>query len=72
MVVDEAHHLRWDEETGGNAAYKLVERLAQKTRNMLLLTATPMALDSEYHALLRLLDRERFENPTAFGASVSA
>ncbi|MBT6176261.1 MAG: DEAD/DEAH box helicase family protein [Deltaproteobacteria bacterium] len=69
VVVDEAHHLRWDEQSGGNAAYKLVERLAGQTRNMLLLTATPMALDpAEYHALLRLLDRDRFEDPTAFGA----
>lgn len=69
VVVDEAHHLRWSEENGGNASYRLVERLAQQSRNLLLLTATPMALDpAEYHALLRLLDRERFEDPTAFGA----
>ena len=68
VVVDEAHHLRWSQEGGGNPAYRLVERLAGKTRHLLLLTATPMALDpAEYHALLRLLDPERFDDPTRFG-----
>ena len=28
VIVDEAHHLRWDATDGGNAAYKLVEGLA--------------------------------------------
>ena len=52
---------------GGNAAYKLVEGLAQKSKHMLLLTATPMALDpAEHYALLRLLDPERFEEVNAF------
>ena len=64
---DEAHHLRWDANDGGNAAYKLVEGLAQKSKHMLLLTATPMALDpAEHYALLRLLDPERFEEVNAF------
>ena len=67
VIVDEAHHLRWSQETGGNAAYQLVEALAENTHNLLLLTATPMALDpAEYHALLRLLDPERFDDPGSF------
>ena len=69
IVVDEAHHLRWGPKDGGNPAYRLMELLAQRTRHLLLLTATPMALDpTEYHALLRLLDPSRFDDPATFGA----
>ena len=72
IVVDEAHHLRWRPEDGGNPAYRLVERLAGRCRHLLLLTATPMALDPvEYHALLRLVDPARFDDPAAF-ADVAA
>lgn len=67
VIVDEAHHLRWRREDGGNPAYRLVEGLAAKTRHLLLLTATPMALDpAEYHALLRLLDPAKFDDPASF------
>ncbi|MED5465691.1 MAG: SNF2-related protein [Myxococcota bacterium] len=67
VIVDEAHHLRWSAEDGGNDVYQLVEGLAKNTRHLLLLTATPMALDpAEYHALLRLLDPKRFDEPKAF------
>lgn len=67
VVVDEAHHLRWRAEDGGNPSYRLVEAVAAQTRHLLLLTATPMALDpAEYHALLRLLDAQRFDDPKDF------
>jgi ATP-dependent helicase HepA len=67
VVVDEAHHLRWDAERGGNAGYRLLEGLAARARHVLLLTATPMALDpAEYYALLRLLDPARFDAPERF------
>jgi ATP-dependent helicase HepA len=67
VIVDEAHHLRWRPEDGGNAAYRLVEQLSGRARHLLLLTATPMALDpAEYHALLRLLDPTRFDDPGDF------
>ncbi len=67
VIVDEAHHLRWNTTDGGNRAYQIVEGLAENTKHLLLLTATPMALDpAEYHALLRLLDSERFDAPEVF------
>ncbi len=67
VIVDEAHHLRWRPDGQSNAGYQLVEGLAHMSRHLLLLTATPMALDpAEYHALLRLLDPARFDDPNAF------
>ncbi len=61
LVVDEAHHLMWSEEDGGNDRYDLVEELAQQTAGVLLLTATPEQLGVESHfARLRLLDPQRF------------
>lgn len=67
VIIDEAHHLRWSEKAGGNPGYRLAEALARRSRHLLLLTATPMALDpSEYHALLRLLDPSRFDDPAFF------
>ena len=67
VIVDEAHHLRWRPDDGGHPSYRLVEALARNSRHLLLLTATPMALDpTEYHALLRLLDPARFDDPATF------
>ena len=69
VIVDEAHHLRGGGtgERGQNPAYRLVAQLAARTRHLLLLTATPMALDpAEYHVLLRLLDPARFDAPKRF------
>ncbi|MFI7919342.1 DEAD/DEAH box helicase family protein, partial [Acinetobacter baumannii] len=60
LVVDEAHHLMWSEEEGGNDRYDLVEELAENTAGVLLLTATPEQLGVESHfARLRLLDPQR-------------
>jgi ATP-dependent helicase HepA len=51
VIVDEAHHLR------GDAAFRAVSSLAQRSWGLLLLTATPMQLDvEEYRRLLTLLD----------------
>jgi ATP-dependent helicase HepA len=70
VIVDEAHHLRWRPEDGGNPAYRTIEAVAGKCRHLLFLTATPMALDpAAYHALLRLLDPVRFDDPTRFAAT---
>lgn len=67
LVVDEAHHLMWSEEDGGNDRYDLVEELAEKTPGVLLLTATPEQLGVESHfARLRLLDPQRFSSLDRF------
>ncbi len=60
MIVDEAHHLGWSEQ-GESHAYRCVNDLAQKTKGLLLLTATPEQLGVESHfARLRLLDPDRY------------
>lgn len=67
LVVDEAHHLMWSEEEGGNDRYDLIEELAEKTPGVLLLTATPEQLGVESHfARLRLLDPQRFSSLDRF------
>ena len=67
LVVDEAHHLMWSEEDGGNDRYDLIEELAEKTPGVLLLTATPEQLGVESHfARLRLLDPQRFNSLDRF------
>ncbi|MEB3766185.1 RNA polymerase-associated protein RapA [Acinetobacter sp. MD2] len=67
LVVDEAHHLMWSEEEGGNDRYDLVEELAEKIAGVLLLTATPEQLGVESHfARLRLLDPQRFSSLERF------
>lgn len=66
VVVDEAHHLEW---APGDAspAYAAVERLAARTRGLLLLTATPEQLGVAGHfARLRLLDPARYDDLEAF------
>ncbi|KAB8306165.1 RNA polymerase-associated protein RapA [Erwinia endophytica] len=66
MVVDEAHHLAWQEGQPGDE-YRVIEQLAQQIPGVLLLTATPEQLGMESHfARLRLLDPNRFHNFTAF------
>lgn len=61
LVVDEAHHLHWDSEQGGNDKYDMVAEFATQTAGVLLLTATPEQLGLESHfARLRLLDPNRF------------
>ncbi|WP_426416572.1 RNA polymerase-associated protein RapA [Aestuariirhabdus sp. LZHN29] len=60
LVVDEAHHLQWQAQNPSQE-YLLVERLAQQTPSVLLLTATPEQLGKASHfARLRLLDPDRY------------
>ncbi len=62
LVVDEAHHLLWTPEEA-SPEYRLVEKLAENTAGLLLLTATPEQLGKESHfARLRLLDPDRFSD----------
>ena len=66
MIVDEAHHLHWSEDDPG-FEYQLVDQLAQNTKGVLLLTATPEQLGkSSHYARLRLLDHVRFPDYKAF------
>ena len=60
MVVDEAHHLNWQQDNP-SIEYQCIEQLAQVIPGVLLLTATPDQLGHESHfARLRLLDSDRF------------
>jgi len=60
MVVDEAHHLNWQQDDP-SIEYLCIEQLAQTIPGVLLLTATPDQLGHESHfARLRLLDPDRF------------
>ncbi|MEM7196661.1 MAG: SNF2-related protein [Pseudomonadota bacterium] len=66
LVVDEAHHLQWSQQEP-SLEYALVEKLAEETRSVLLLTATPEQLGRESHfARLRLLDPARFSDFDSF------
>jgi ATP-dependent helicase HepA len=66
VVVDEAHHLAWSPEAP-SPAYTAIERLAQQTPGLLLLTATPEQLGIAGHfARLRLLDQDRFTDFAEF------
>ncbi|ACT14644.1 MULTISPECIES: RNA polymerase-associated protein RapA [Pectobacterium] len=66
LVVDEAHHLVWSEESP-SAEYQAVETLARATPAVLLLTATPEQLGQQSHfARLRLLDPNRFHDYQEF------
>lgn len=62
LIVDEAHHLVWNE-SGPSADYLLVESLAKTAPGVLLLTATPQQLGLDGHfARLRLLDPARYDS----------
>lgn len=68
VVVDEAHHLEWSpQEDAVSEQYRLVEKLAAKSRGLLLLTATPTQLGLAGHfARLRLLDPNRYRDLETF------
>ncbi len=73
LVVDEAHHLHWDEAAGGNEKYDLVADFAEETPGVMLLTATPEQLGVQSHfARLRLLDSDRFDDLDEFIAGQEA
>lgn len=66
LIVDEAHHLVWDE-SEPSALYQTVETLAKAIPSLLLLTATPEQLGLESHfARLRLLDPDRYSSLEEF------
>ncbi|MHA6204278.1 RNA polymerase-associated protein RapA [Dyella soli] len=62
LVVDEAHHLAWSPDVA-SPRYTLVEKLAEATPGVILLTATPEQLGRSGHfARLRLLDPQRYHD----------
>ena len=66
LVVDEAHHLQWSEESPSRE-YQVVESLSRQSEGLLLLTATPEQLGVESHfARLRLLDPDRYRDLASF------
>ena len=66
VIVDEAHHLAWSEDSP-SPEYQFVEQLGMLTPSLILLSATPEQLGKESHfARLRLLDPDRFHSFSAF------
>jgi ATP-dependent helicase HepA len=66
MIVDEAHHLQWNDQQA-SAEYQCIEGLAREVAGLLLLTATPEQLGIESHfARLRLLDPDRYFDLATF------
>lgn len=66
MVVDEAHHLEWSAQQPSRE-YACIDQLANATKGVLLLTATPEQLGKQSHfARLRLLDPNRFPDYESF------
>lgn len=66
LVVDEAHHLQWSPEAS-SPEYAVIDALSQKSKGLLLLTATPEQLGVESHfARLRLLDPDRYSSYESF------
>ena len=60
IVIDEAHHLQWTQAAPSDA-YRAASQLAQQTRGLLLLSATPEQFGLEGHfGRLQLLDPIRF------------
>ncbi len=60
LIIDEAHHLQWDEEQPSDA-WVTAKILADRAHGMLLLTATPRqkGLETQF-GLLHLVDPQRF------------
>ncbi|MEM9160230.1 MAG: RNA polymerase-associated protein RapA, partial [Verrucomicrobiota bacterium] len=66
VIVDEAHHLEWTQESA-SSEYEIVEKLGAASPGLLLLTATPTSLGMEGHfARLRLLDPDRYGDFDSF------
>lgn len=65
-IVDEAHHLRWDEEQP-EEKWLMVKEIADHTHGLLLLTATPQQFGlATQFGLLHLVDPDRFGDFDSF------
>lgn len=66
VVVDEAHHLTWNQNQA-SPEYEFAQRLACQCKSLLLLTATPEQVGLKSHfARLNLLDPARFHDYETF------
>ncbi len=66
LIVDEAHRLEWDEEEP-SVEWEIVRLLSERSRGLLLLTATPQRQGVETQfGLLHLVDPDRFPSLPAF------
>ena len=73
LVVDEAHRLERRPGHPGNAAYRAVAPLAAASRNVLLLSATPLEADAHgFFRLLELLWPAEFSSWEEFEANLAA
>ncbi|MBN1981129.1 MAG: RNA polymerase-associated protein RapA [Chitinivibrionales bacterium] len=62
LIVDEAHHGR-----AGSAGYGVLSQLCERIEQVILITATPHALDERsYFNLLHLLDKAKFSTQEKF------
>jgi len=73
VIIDEAHHARRRLETWARTyqtkAYQLARALRDRTKGLLLLTATPLQLEPfEFYSLIDLLDPSAFPTFQAFKA----
>lgn len=66
LIVDEAHHLAWNEQQS-SPEYEFIAQLSRQIPAVLLLTATPEQLGQQSHfARLHLLDPHRFYDYSSF------
>ncbi len=72
LVVDEAHRLERPAGSGGNDAWRAVAPLAERSRHVLLLTATPLEADvAGFFDLLSLLRPDAYRTLLEFAASLA-
>lgn len=74
LVVDEAHHLNADEQSGPTLGYQLVEKLAKakQFKSMVFFTGTPhRGKDFGFFALLKLLRPDLFDPKTPIQGQLS-
>ena len=72
LVVDEAHRLERTAGSAGNDAWRAVAPLAERSRHVLLLTATPLEADvAGFFDLLSLLRPDAYRSLETFAASLA-
>jgi ATP-dependent helicase HepA len=66
LIVDEAHRVQWSEDAA-SPEYQIISDIAERSRGLLLLTATPEQLGVDGHfSRLKLIDPQRFPSLKKF------